>query len=161
MNTRETTLPAGWTAYENREYGFSLAYPNNLELRSRPGEDQETVYLGLPVKFFASLRDTARGKEPENIAYFYAAENVTLEQFQGALAASNAPNTTIKETTDVSQGGLAMKKVVSTTAMEIDKIHYLFWQDSTLIIFSQFLQEEEAFAKVFQTLQHLSSQGDD
>ncbi len=156
-DTPTVTAPSyeGWIAYENTDYGFALAYPTNLELRTRPAELQDTEYVGLPVKFFASLRDTTRSEKAENLAYFYAAEGVTLEAFTTALAASDPGNIVVKETSDLSQGGLSMKKIISTTALGADKVHYLFWKDSTLVIISQFLGEDEAFAPVFETLKSL------
>jgi hypothetical protein len=105
--------------------------------------------------FFASLRDTTRSEQPENLAYFYAVDAGTLEVFTTGLEASDPGNITVKEITDVTQGGIQMKKVVSTTALGVDKIHYLFWKDTTLVIISQFLNENEAFAPVFETMKSI------
>ena len=80
------------------------------------------------------------------------ANGVTVDQFSAALLASDPGNITIKETTDLNQNGLAIKKVVNTTAVGADKTHYLFWHGSTLIVVSVILQEDEAFAPVLASL---------
>ncbi len=147
-----TSAPEDWIAYENTVYGFALSYPTNMELRSRPEEEQTTEYLGLPVKFFASLRDTVRDTKPTPLASFYAAEQVTVEQFMTALTASDPEHVSVKETADVTLGSLPAKKVVSTTALGTDKVHYLLLKDTTFIIISQFLNEDEALDPVLATL---------
>jgi hypothetical protein len=147
----EASPTDGWNTYLNTEYGFGFDHPTNFEVHSRPTEQRPDAYVGLDVSFFASLRDTARGEKTENVAHFYAAKDVELEAFTAALTASDPGNITIKETTDIDVGGVAMTKIVSTTALGIDKTHYLYRRVDTLIIISVILSEEEAFAPVLET----------
>lgn len=143
-------------AYENAEYGFALEYPvPQMEVRERPAEEQDTTYVGKPVKFFASLRDLKREDKPVSITYFYAFDGVTFEQFTEALVATDPANVKIVETTDVEKGGLKMKKVVSTTAIGDNKIHYVWTKDAKLIVASQFLNEDAAFGPVLETFKAL------
>ena len=45
-----------------------------------------------------------------------------------------------------------MKKVVSTTALGVDKVHYLFVDGTTLVVISQFMNENVAFEPIIQTV---------
>lgn len=140
------------TTYTSDAYGFSIDYPTNMEMKVRPPEVQDTTYLGIPAKFFVSLRDTVREADPLSIAYFYAAENLTIDAFEAALVASDPEfiSVTAKET--YSQGGLTITKITSTTAMGENKVHYLVPSGSQMIIVAQMMLEDEAFGPVVQTL---------
>ena len=140
------------TTYTSDTYGFSIDYPTNMEMKVRPPENQDTSYLGLPMKFFVSLRDTVREADPLSIAYFYAAENLTLEAFEAALVASDPPNISVSAKETYTQGGLTITKVTSTTAMGENKLHYLFPSGTSMIIVSQIMLEDEAFDPIIQTL---------
>jgi|GEM_PF-3256856 len=145
--------PGGWTLFTSSNYNFSLAYPDNMEVNDRSAEQQDSTYAGLQGKFFVSLRDTKREAQPTSIALFYAFKDVDYDKFVTSLTASDQSNITIKENIDVTQGGIAMKKIVSTTALGMDKTHYLFQSGDNLIVVSVVLGEEEAFAPEFATLQ--------
>lgn len=149
-------VPRGWTTFESADYDFALSYPDNYEFRSRPIDQQDSSYVGLSGNFFASLRDIKREKDPVTLAAFYSFKGINVDDFSAALQVSDPDNITIKETSDLSQGGLAMKKIVNTTAMGVDKTHYLFLRDKNLIVVSVFLSEEENFAPVFATMRELS-----
>ena len=146
-------LDPNMTAYENADYGFTFAYPSNMEVRQREGENRASQYLGFDVDFFISLRDTVREKDATNIAWFYAAPGLSADAFTAALVASNPDGVVeVKSVEDVVMNGLQLKKVTSTTEMGTDKAHYLFDRNGTLIIVSVFLGEETAWNDVFQTL---------
>ena len=142
-------------AYQNTEFGFAFDYPTSREAKSREPDVQDSSFLDLDAKFFLSLRDTTREEKPVTVARVYSIESVSLEQYTIALEASDPGNITVKETSDLTQGGLAMKKIVNTTAIGIDKTQYLFWKDSTLVVIEVILQEEPAFDPVFATLRVL------
>lgn len=145
-------VPAGWTAYKNIDYNFALAYPENIEINQRAVDKLDSTYAGLSGKFFVSVRDIKRENEAVTLALFYAFKNLTIEEFSTALVTSDQGNITIKETTDVIQNGIVMKKIISTTAMGMDKTHYLFTSGDNLIVISIVLGEEEAFKPVFETM---------
>lgn len=145
-------IPDGWMTYESADYGFSVSYPDNMELRQRPEEVQNSTYAGLQGKFFLSLRDIKREEKPVTIATFYAFKDTSVEEFSESLQASDPENITIKEITDVAQGGINTKKMVSTTAVGLDKTHYLFTNNENLIVIGVILQEEAIFAPVFETI---------
>lgn len=148
-------IPSGWKNFESSDYGFSIAYPNNMEMRARAIEQQDSTYVGLQGNFFASLRDPEREEKPVSIAAFYAFKDLSVEKFIESLQASDPDNITIKETSDLSQGGLAMKKIVNTTALGTDKTHYVFSLNGNLIVISVFLEEDGNFAPLVSTMQVL------
>lgn len=155
-NDVPTAVDPSWTVYENAEYGFSFAYPSNMELRQREEEDRADDYLGIQVDFFASLRDTVMDSQPTNVAWFYAAPGLTTEAFTEALVASNAGGAVqVKSTEDVTVNGIAMTKVVSTTEMGKDKTHYLVDRDGTTLVVSVFLMQEAAWDEVLATMRAL------
>jgi len=151
--TPKITAPDGWKTFNSIEYSFSIAYPENMEVQDRLADKQDTTYLNLSGKFFASLRDVKREDGVSSIALFYSFKDLSFDKFSEALVASDTTNVSIKETTDVTQGGIAMKKIVSTTALGADKIHYLFKSGDNLIVASVIIGEEEAFAPEFATMQ--------
>lgn len=148
-------VPNGWTTYSDTTYDFSISYPDNMELRQRSSEIQDSTYAGLQGKFFLSLRDIEREEKPVTIATFYAFKDISVEKFSESLQASDKENITIKEIVDITQGGIAMKKMTNTTAVGIDKVHYLFQDSENLIVIGVILLEETAFAPVFETMQVL------
>jgi len=145
--------PSSAQTYENVDYGFVFDFSKGMEMKPRPQEQQATLFYGLPANFFASLRDLNRPDEKEivSIAYFYVMENVSLDQFTSALTASDPQNVRVLETTDLSSGGLNMKKIVSTTASGINKTNYLFWRETNAIVVSVMLEEEPVFDPILQT----------
>lgn len=151
--TPKIATPSGWSLFTSSNYKISLAYPENMEVNDRAEAQQDSTYAGLQGKFFASLRETKREEQPTSIALFYAFADSDFDKFSASLVASDQGSITIKETTDVTQGGLEMKKIVSTTASGMDKTHYLFQSGGSLIVVSVVLGEEEVFAPVFATLQ--------
>lgn len=138
--------------YESAEFGFEFNHPENDEVRERSAENRPDTYLNRAVDFFASLRDNKReGEEkPVNIAYFYAFKDMTPAQFKQALMESG-DNVAVKSMDPVELNGVAFTKVVSTTDMGIDKIHYLLERDGTLLIFSAFIREEGNLEEIFKT----------
>ncbi|MFH1253251.1 MAG: hypothetical protein V1664_02865 [Candidatus Uhrbacteria bacterium] len=155
-NQPKVDVPFGWINFESADYGFAVSYPDNFELRSRPLEQQDSSYVGLPGNFFASLRDVKREQNSVTIAAFYAFKDVSVEKFSEALKASDPDNITIKETSDLSQGGLAIKKITSTTAMGTDKIHYVFLSGENLIVISVILDEGPNFEPLLATMRMFS-----
>ncbi len=145
-----------WTVYENGQYGFSFAYPSNMEVRQREEDVRPTQYLGVDADFFISLRDTVRDAKPTNVAWFYGASGLTVKAFEAALVASNANGAVqVKSSEKVTVNGLELTKVVSTTELGTDKVHYLVDRDGTLVIVSVFLAEETAWEPVLRTMRGL------
>jgi len=138
--------------YTNSEFGFVLEYPSELEVRVRPDDVRESTYLGMDVDFFASLRDITRDDSSINIAYFFSIPELTLDEFTAALEASSE-NVEVVSVEDFQANDLSMKKIVSTTDIEIDKQHYLFEHGGTTILLSVFLEEEAVFDPIVATLQ--------
>lgn len=148
-----TPSPAATQTYANTEYGFSFAHPTNDEVRVREQENRADTYLGLPMDFFASLRDLHRAGEttPINLAYLYAAKDMTVPQFKQALEASGE-NVAVKSVEDVTVNGVKLVKTTSTTDMGTDKVHYLLDCGGTMIVFSVFISENANFDPILQTL---------
>ncbi len=142
----------GQTVYENAEYGFALTYdPTVTEVKPRPDDVREDMYLGLPVDFFVSIRHFVPNEKPENLAYVYTAKNLSVEGFTKALTASDPANVKIISTGEETVNGVTFTKVLSTTAALDDKTHYLWIKGDTTLIFSVFLTQEELWQEVFQT----------
>lgn len=146
------TVPADQQAYTDADHGFAIDYPKTWNLNTRSTDVQDSDYLGLKTKFFISIADPTKSDKPETIARFYAADGVTVDQFTSALLASDPGNITIKETTDVTENGLPMKKIVNTTASGVDKTQYVFLHDQTLVIVSVILQQDDAFAPLLASM---------
>ncbi len=142
--------PFAGETYANEQYGFSFMYPADMEVRVREENVRQTTYLGQDADFFASLRDTVRDAKPTNIAYLYAVPGLTPERFKEALTASG-PGIAVTSTEEVKTNGLILTKVVSTTEIGDDKIHYLFDRNGTMIVVSVFIGETEPFAPILQT----------
>jgi hypothetical protein len=149
-------IPSGWITFKSSDYGFSLAYPDNMEMRGRSVERQSSSYIGLSGNFFASLRDVKRESKPVSLAVFYSFKDISTDKFIDSLKTSDPDNITIKETIDLSQGGLSIKKIINTTALGTDKVHYVFQNDGNLIVVSVFIGEENNFTPVLATMQVLT-----
>ena len=141
--------------YQNEQYAFGFTYPKNMEVRIREEENRQTDYLGFPVDFFISLRDIEREDKPVNIAMFYAAQGLTVDAFKAALEASDPVSVTVTATEDVDVNGLKATKVTSTTAVGIDKTHYLFDRNGQTVVVSVILQEVSTFQPIFDSLKAL------
>ncbi|PJA47300.1 hypothetical protein CO172_02210 [Candidatus Uhrbacteria bacterium CG_4_9_14_3_um_filter_36_7] len=131
--------------YKDPTYKFVLEYPSGIEIKPRPSEFHKTDYLGIPVDFFLSIRDYRQGTEaPENIFYVYSADsNLTTDTFINALIASDPSSISILNQELIEQGKLTITKIVSTTASGVEKRHYLFSINQSVIIFSEFLHQQE------------------
>ncbi len=144
--------------YVNQEFGFTLDHSEAIEIRDREAENRADDYLGLTVDFFASVRNVTREEKPVSLAFFYAVPGLSVEEFTSALEASD-PNGAVKviaeEDVDVTNGGVAMKKITSTTQMGTDKIHYLWDHDGTTIIASVIIGEGTEFDPILATLKTL------
>ena len=145
------------TVYANNEFGFTLDHSKDVEVRDREAENRPTKYLdGLDVDFFASVRDVVRDDKPTNLAFLYAAPGLTVDAFQAALEASDLDGgVKVKSSEDVTEGGISMRKIVSTTQLGTDKIHYLWDDNGKTIIFSVFIGEDGAFDPILATIKTL------
>ena len=140
--------------YENAQYGFSLRHPENVEVRVREEENRKDTYVGKDADFFASIRDLKRVGEtaPINLAYVYAMPHLTPAQFKQALLEANA-DSAVKELAPVQMNGITVQRMVNTTQMGEDKIHYLLERaDGTLVVFSVFIGEEPNLKPLLNTL---------
>lgn len=141
--------------YQSENYGFLFDYPKNIEVEERPLFQQQTMYLNIPVQFFLSIKQPSKeiSETTENIFYLYVTENIAdIQTFQEQLEASDPENIQVLSTEHIEQNGLALTKIISTTALGVEKTHYLFWQENTLIIFSQFLHQEDIGQQIISTL---------
>ncbi len=146
-------IPEGGKAYENAQYGISLALPKDVEMRQREDAVRTAKYLGLDVDFFASLRDTVREEKAVNLAFFYAVSKMSTDEFAKALEASGTNGAVkVKSTEDLTINGVAMKRITSTTEMGEDKVHYLFDAKDSTIIVSEFIGENEEFEPILGTI---------
>ncbi len=152
--TTQSSAPAGEksSTYQNTQYGYAFDYPEHDEVHVRDEAVRPDLYLKHPVDFYASLRDAHRPKEekPVNLAYFFAAKDWTLAQFKQALLESG-PNVAVKSMEPVVINHVTFTKVVSTTDLGIDKIHYLLDRNGTLLVFNVFIREDANFENVFKT----------
>lgn len=114
------------------------------EMRVRGDAVRESSYVGLPVDFFASLRDLVRDAKPTNIAYFYAAKDMTVASFSEALVASGE-GIEIVSTEQTKLGSLEATKIESTTQAGEPKYHYLVPVKDAMLIVSVFIGESDAF----------------
>lgn len=158
-NAAVAPYDASLTAYENAQFGFAFGYPSSMEARSREDDVRPTQYIGLNADFFLSLRDTVQDAKPTNVAWFYAIPSLDVDAFGAALVASSASGSVeVKSVEDVGVGGLALKKVVSSTEMGVDKTHYLLDRDGQTIVISVFLGQETEWDGVLQTLRSFPSE---
>lgn len=147
------------TAYENSEYSFAFDYPETMDVRSREASVQPYDYLGMEVKFFASLRDLVKDNVPTNIAFLFAAPRLTADEFRQKLEASGAQDIRGPET--IQSNGLTIYKFTNSTAAgrdlegeeisALEKYHYLFDRGDQTIIASIFIGEHILFEPVLTT----------
>lgn len=137
--------------YTNTEFHFAFDYPKEMDVHVRPDETRSDSYAGLELDFFASLRDLVRDKNPTNIFWMYAAPGLSEDEFVAGLE-STSENVRVTSREDVTFGEVVMRKLTNTTDLGADKIHYLFDQDGTLIIFSVFIAETTAAEPILETI---------
>lgn len=144
---------ANTQTYTNTQYGFSVMYPENDEIRVREEDVRADKYLGRDVDFFASLRDLKRPKEnaPFTLAYVYAAKGMSVAAFKQALEESGK-DIAVKSTKEVKMNGVKMTKVTSTTDSGVDKIHYLLDRNGTLVIFSISISQDAVVEAIMQSI---------
>ena len=148
---KATTPSAMSGAYRQPDYGFAFQYPaETMDAHERASAIQDFAYLGLPVKYFVTLRDTVRDMGATNLAAFYAAENLSTDAFIEALVASGAKREDVAQEA-VKNGEIAMTKVTSPTESGETKTHYLFDHSGKTIIILVYLFEDEAFKPVLAT----------
>ena len=140
--------------YQNAQYGFSFRHPENVDVRVREDENRKDTYVGKDADFFISIRDLKRVGEtaPINLAYVYAFPKMTPAQFKQAFLETN-PDAAVKDLAPVTLNGVSLQRMVNTTQIGDDKIHYL-WEkaDGTLVVFSVFSGEEPNLKPILQTL---------
>jgi len=137
--------------YTDQGYGFGFNHPADFAVRERPEGKRAQQYLGMETSFFASLRDMEREEKPVSVAFFYAVPDLSVETFTQAVNDDESVGE-VTSTESMTINGLEVTKVVNTTPLDIDKVHYLFIVDDTTIVTSVFLDEEEAFEPILQTL---------
>lgn len=136
-------------AYENSEYSFAFDYPNTMDVRSREESVQPYQYLGLDVKFFASVRDMVKDTAPANVAFLFAAPRLTADEFYQKLEESGAGD--IQGPKAVKADGLTLHKFTNSTDFGLDKHHYLFDRGEETVIISVFIGEHELFEPLIPT----------
>ncbi len=140
--------------YRNEQYGFGFRHAPDINVRVREEENRKDAYVGKDADFFVSIRDVVREgeKEPLNLAYVYAIPNLTPAQFKQAFLESN-PDSAVTDLAPATFNGVTLQRMVNTTQMGEDKIHYLLPRaDGTLIIFSVFIREEDNLKPILETL---------
>lgn len=139
--------------YQNSQYGFSLRHAPDINFRVREEENRKDTYVGKEADFFLSIRDTVRvgETEPLNLAFVYAIPKLTLTQFKQAFLEEN-PNAAVTALAPVTMNGVELQRMVNTTDMGADKIHYLLERNGSLVIFSVFIQEEDNLKPILNTL---------
>lgn len=152
VKTPPVAVEAKPIAYNNAEFGFGFDYAEHDEMRERPADVRADTYLNRPADFFASLRDNKRAGEekPVNLAYFYAIKDMKPAQFKQALLESG-DNVAVKSMEPATVNSVTFTKVVSTTDLGIDKIHYLLERNGTLLVFSVFICEDQNFEDILKT----------
>lgn len=130
--------------YENTEFGFSYNYPEYMDVNVRTSDVRQYNYLGIDLDFFVSVRDIVISDKPHNIAYFYAAKGLTVEQFVDKLKSSSTV-IEFKSADQMEVNDLKLTRVLNTTQYGTDKVHYLFNRGSQTIIVSVFIEQEETF----------------
>lgn len=140
--------------YQNVQYGFSFRHAEDIDVRVREEQNRKDTYAGKDADFFISVRDLVREgeKEPLNLAFVYAFPHLTPAQFKQVFLEAN-PNAAVKDLAPVTLNGVAMQRMVNTTDMGTDKIHYLLERaDGTLVVFSVFIQEEDNLKPILETI---------
>lgn len=145
-----------WEDYTNSEFGFMFQYPGKYTIKEKDPE-QLTDYTGIDMRFVMSMVDPTRGEKEDPILFVYWTDQYDLEQFKQANLDIYVNDEGIEyiEETKINQGGYELTKLVNTTAISNNKIHYIRERDDGLLIFSVFLFEYQNFEKVFETLRAL------
>lgn len=154
----EVPAPAASTTtmYVNQQYGFTLEHSQDVEAKDREEKNRATKYLGLDVDFFVSIRNMVRDEKPSSLAFAYAVPGLTVDAFTAALVASDPTGAVaVTSVEDVTEGAVTMKKITSTTQVGSDKIHYLWDDRGTTIVFSVFIGEDVEFDPILATLKTL------
>lgn len=137
--------------YTSDEYNFAFSYGNDFNAKTREEDNRDFEYLGEDVDFFLSFRDVVSDKKPVSIAFFYALPGGDLERFETMVNDSDKAGE-VKRTESMDVNGIDVTKVVSSTAAGTDKTHYLFKRGDALIISSVFLNQEDSFEQILETL---------
>jgi len=145
-----------WEDYTNGEFGFMFQYPGKYNLKEKD-DDQTTSYAGVDMRFVMSLADPTRGEKEDPLVFVYWTDEYDIEQFKQANLDIYVNDEGIEyvEEVVVNQGGFELLRLVNTTAISNNKIHYIKEHDDGLLIFSVFLFEYQNFDKVFETLRAL------
>ncbi len=145
-----------WEDYTNSEFGFMFQYPGKYLVKEKDA-DQTTAYAGVDMRFVMSLVDPTRGEKEDPLVFVYWTDQYTLEQFKQANLDIYVNDEGIEyvEEVMVNQGGFEMLRLVNTTAITNNKIHYIQEREDGLLIFSVFLFEYQNFDKVFETMRAL------
>lgn len=139
--------------YQNSQYGFSLRHAPDINFRVREEENRKDTYVGKEADFFLSIRDLVREgeTEPLNLAYVYAIPGMISVQFKQAFL-ETSPDSAVTDLSSATFNGVALERMVNTTQMGEDKIHYLIERNGSLVIFSVFMREEENLKPILETL---------
>lgn len=140
--------------FSSTNFGYMFSHPTYLEVNERPEERWAYTYLGKDMLFYGSLRDTARAEKPESLMYLYAWPKANVQDFVDALTSSDA-TISITSEEDMDVGTAKMKRIISTNASQTPKTHYVWEHNGYLLIFSVFLNEEEAVDPILRTIQSL------
>lgn len=145
-----------WEDYTNSEFGFMFQYPGKYLVKEKDPE-QTTGYAGIDMRFVMSLVDPTRGEKEDPLVFVYWTDQYDMEQFRQANLDIYVRDEGIEyiEETTVNQGGYELIKLVNTTAINNNKIHYIHETEDGLLIFSVFLFEYQNFDKVLETLRAL------
>lgn len=144
-------MPEFSNDYSNDEYNFTFSYGNDFNAKTREEDNRDFEYLGEDVDFFLSFRDVVSDKKPVSIAFFYALPGGDMERFETMVNDSDKAGE-VKRTESMDVNGIDVTKVISSTAAGTDKTHYLFKRGDVLIISSVFLNQEDSFEQVLETL---------
>lgn len=141
--------------YSNTEFGFAFDYPKEYDVNVRPDDVRPDTYAGLDVDFFASFRDIVRDPKPTNIFRLYALPGETGDGFEAAILASGSDTTEVTAREEVWINDIDMTRLVNTTDIGSDKVHYLFERDGVLIVISVFIGEITAAEPIIETFRTL------
>ena len=138
-------------SYAQPAYGFAFQYPTEtMDVHERAQAIQDFAYLGLPVKYIATVRDIVRDTSATNLAAFYVAERMHTDAFIEALVASGAKKEAITKE-DETGGKIPMVKITNSTESGETKTHYLFDHGDKTVIVSVYLFEDDVFKPVLET----------
>ena len=149
--------PEETVTYQNEEFGFALDYPVSTDMWDRPDGVRINAYLGVDMDLFASLRDhdaKRSGQEVFTALLLYAVKDMDIDGFVQALEASD-PGMRITGRRVLSIHSIEVTELINATPVDIDKYHYLFFREGTLIIFSPALRYNTYLEPVIQSLRPL------